>query len=172
MALGKEPSLFHHYLLGSVSTLRYLHYPAIIPPSPQQDLCCTPHTDSGILTLLYQDEAGGLEVLNPEGDWVAASPLPNGIVANVGDLMARVSNGKFRATYHRVRSSPGKERFSVPFFFEPGVDCIIRGAAEDEDGFAYGDHLKTKMEAWVEFQGTEKYADTIDHVAAARINVA
>lgn len=59
MALGKEPSLFDNYLENSISTLRLLHYPAIQPPALQQDFCCTPHTDSGISTLLHQDETDG-----------------------------------------------------------------------------------------------------------------
>jgi len=62
VALGKEASYFDPYLEDSMSTLRLLHYPAIIPPSPQQELCCTPHTDSGILTLLHQDKVRVFEV--------------------------------------------------------------------------------------------------------------
>lgn len=79
----------------------------------QQELCCTPHTDSGILTLLQQDATGGLEVLLPnrdeltgeelegEGEWIPAPYVPGSIVVNVGDLMARLSGGRFKATVHR-----------------------------------------------------------------------
>lgn len=56
VALGKDASYFDSYLENSMSTLRLLHYPAINSPSPQPELCCTPHTDSGILTLLHQDK--------------------------------------------------------------------------------------------------------------------
>ncbi|KAL8710828.1 MAG: hypothetical protein Q9220_004631 [cf. Caloplaca sp. 1 TL-2023] len=156
IALGKEASYVDHYLNGSISTLRYLHYPAIIPPSPQRELCCTPHTDSGILTLLHQDSTGGLEVLSPDGQWVSAPYVPGSLVVNIGDLMAKVSGGRFRATYHRVRSSPGKERYSVPFFFEPGVNCRIRSVDEDDEAIVYGDHVLSKMKGWVEFQDQDK----------------
>ncbi|KAL8951097.1 MAG: hypothetical protein Q9222_002901 [Ikaeria aurantiellina] len=159
MALGKEASHFDHYLSGSISTLRYLHYPAIIPPSPQRELCCTPHTDSGVLTLLHQDSTGGLEVLSPEGQWISAPYVPGSLVVNIGDLMAKVSGGRFRATYHRVRSSPGKERYSVPFFFEPGVNCRIRSVEEDDKEIIYGDHVLSKMKGWVEFQDPERTSD-------------
>ena len=166
MALGKVPSYFDSYLQGSVSTLRYLHYPAIIPPSPQQELCCTPHTDSGILTLLHQDVTGGLEVLSPDGHWIAAPYVPGSLVVNIGDLMAHVSGGRFRATQHRVRSTPGKERYSVPFFFEPGVDCAIRSVDGDGERFAYGEHVLSKMSGWAEFQDVEKSSGIAERVEA------
>ncbi|KAI4189336.1 MAG: hypothetical protein LQ346_005135 [Caloplaca aetnensis] len=158
IALEKEPSYFNPYVTGSISTLRYLHYPAIKPPSPQQELCCTPHTDSGILTLLHQDSTGGLEVLGPNGRWVAAPYVPGSLVVNIGDLMAKVSGGRFRATQHRVRSSPGKDRYSVPFFFEPGVDCAVHSVEEDDQAVIYGEHVLCKMQGWVEFQDLEKNA--------------
>ena len=163
-SLGKESTRFDYMHIHSISTLRLLHYPS--PPSlqagEQASLCCTPHTDSGILTLLHQDETGGLEVLchtpnssspTDEEVWIPAPPLPNTLILNVGDLMARISGGRFKATMHRVRSSPGKERYSVPFFFEPGAECVVRGVdeAHEERGVVYGDHVREKMKGWVEF---------------------
>lgn len=164
MALGKDSSYFDYYHQGSLSTLRYLHYPAISPPSQQQELCCTPHTDSGILTLLHQDATGGLEVLSPHGRWIEAPYVPGSLVANIGDLMAKVSGGRFRATCHRVRSSPGRERYSVPFFFEPGVDCAIQSVDETGETIAYGEHVLSKMSGWVEFQDAEKNSSIVGHV--------
>ncbi|KAL8827598.1 MAG: hypothetical protein Q9170_006952 [Blastenia crenularia] len=173
IALGKEPSYFDYYLHGSVSTLRYLHYPAINPPSPPQELCCTPHTDSGILTLLQQDSTGGLEVLSPDGRWIAAPYVPGSLVVNIGDLMAKVSGARFRATRHRVRSSPGKERYSVPFFFEPGVSCAIRSVDDGaSETIVYGEHVLTKMGGWVEFQDLEKSSGIIEHVVAVESGAA
>jgi len=90
VSLGKDPSFFNNYLVDSLSTLRLLHYPPV-PEERQQKLICTPHTDSGILTLLHQDETGGLEVRNSEGEWVPAPYVPGSIVVNIGDLMAKVS---------------------------------------------------------------------------------
>lgn len=171
ITLGKEPSYFDPYLEGSVSTLRYLHYPAIDPPSPQQGLCCTPHTDSGILTLLHQDSTGGLEILNRDGRWTAAPYVPGSIVVNIGDLMAKVSGGRFRATCHRVRSSPGQDRYSVPFFFEPGVNCAVQ-SVDDGDVIVYGEHVLSKMQGWIEFQDLEKSSGIVEHVAAVEQEVA
>ena len=142
-------------LEDSVSTLRLLHY----PPAPKghgQELCCTPHTDSGLLTLLHQDATGGLEVLNAAGEWIAAPYVPGSLVVNIGDLMASMMGGRFVATRHRVRSSPaGRDRYSVPFFFEPGVDAVVgRDAAGKE--VKYEDFVLGKMKTWIEFQDVER----------------
>ena len=126
-------------------------------------LSCTPHTDSGILTLLHQDPTGGLEVLNSSDQWIAAPYIPNTIVVNIGDLMAKVSGGRWVATMHRVRAprkkvaeegehGAGFGRFSVPFFFEPGEECLVRDL-DGEGAVRYGDHVRAKMKTWVEFQG-------------------
>ncbi|KAI9799410.1 MAG: hypothetical protein M1825_004510 [Sarcosagium campestre] len=151
ISLGKPSTFFATYLEDSMSTLRYLHY----PPAPdaakgrRPELCCTPHTDSGILTLLHQDSTGGLEVLNAADEWVAAPYVPGSIVVNIGDLMAMVSGDRFIATRHRVKSpASGRSRYSVPFFFEPGPSCVVKSvdAAEDEDaGVVYSEHVLSKV---------------------------
>ncbi|KAK2772630.1 hypothetical protein FQN52_004896 [Onygenales sp. PD_12] len=171
ISLGKESNFFSPYLADSLSTLRLLHYPPTNPssspssnPTTPQDsvkLSCTPHTDSGILTLLHQDATGGLEVRDSAGSWVAAPYVPGSIVVNIGDLMAKVSGRRFVATMHRVRA-PAKEegevfgRFSVPFFFEPGEKCVVRSVDGEADGaegeVVYGDHVRAKMKTWVEFR--------------------
>lgn len=188
-ALGQSPQTFEieGWMDRSISTLRLLHYPPQ-PPAPAKSnnphnnvdgggeekqqrevkLCCTPHTDSGILTLLHQDATGGLEVQNASGGWVAAPYLSGSLVVNIGDLMARVSGGRYVATMHRVRASgiekgedgedgeDGEEvmgRFSVPFFFEPGEECLVRSVDEGDEGVNYGEHIRAKMDTWVEFQG-------------------
>ncbi|PGH03308.1 hypothetical protein GX51_04179 [Blastomyces parvus] len=182
ISLGKEAEFFSSYLTDSISTLRLLHYPRTSSPSssstqsqseelpgsdPDADadpvkLSCTPHTDSGILTLLHQDATGGLEVQNADGNWVAAPYVPESIVVNIGDLMAKVSGGRFVATMHRVRAPPANTaaamqpcgRFSVPFFFEPGEKCIIKSVDDEHgvDAVVYGEHVRAKMKTWVEFR--------------------
>lgn len=163
VSLGKPPDYFASYLADSLSTLRLLHYPHQ-PSSSSSDevkLCCTPHTDSGILTLLYQDPTGGLEVLNAAGDWISAPYIPGSIVVNIGDLLAQVSGGRFVATMHRVRTNAaaagqedGMGRFSVPFFFEPGEACIVKNVDSGE-GMLYGEYVRKKMGMWVEYQEEE-----------------
>jgi isopenicillin N synthase-like dioxygenase len=174
VSLGKPADFFASYLDDSLSTLRLLHYPPVASSasgsrsaSSDVKLSCTPHTDSGILTLLHQDSTGGLEVQNSSGEWVAAPYVPESLVVNIGDLMARVSGGRFVATMHRVRApavgasaaavsgqhrSPQTGRISVPFFFEPGENCLVRSVDGDEGFVVYGEHVRMKMKTWVEFQ--------------------
>ena len=93
---------------------------------------CGEHSDYGTLTLLYQDELGGLEVKGVEGGWIQADPLPGCLLVNVGDLLEVVSGGRYPATRHRVRV-PEQElrrrtsRQSIVFFVHPDdeVACII-----------------------------------------------
>ncbi|KAK4502237.1 hypothetical protein PRZ48_005662 [Zasmidium cellare] len=160
VSLHKPADYFSSYLIDSLSTLRLLHYPPQPTTSSNEDevkLCCTPHTDSGILTLLHQDPTGGLEVLNAENEWVPAPYVPASIVVNIGDLMAEVSGGRFVATMHRVRTNnggasraDGMGRFSVPFFFEPGEGCVVR-SVDGGEGIVYGEHIRKKMGTWVEY---------------------
>lgn len=180
VSLGKQPEFFSSYLEDSLSTLRLLHYPPQTstpgPASEEVKLCCTPHTDSGILTLLHQDPTGGLEVLNASGEWVAATYVPNSIVVNIGDLLARVSGGRFVATMHRVRTSSGGAsradgmgRCSVPFFFEPGESCIVR-SVDGGESVVYGEYVRKKMGTWVEYQDEPEIAISV--AGASRIAVA
>ena len=78
-----------------------------------------PHTDYGCVTLLWQDNVGGLEVLDPTGAWVPAPPIPGTLVVNIGDLLARWSNDRYRSTLHRVTNRSGRERLSIATFYDP-----------------------------------------------------
>ena len=158
VSLGKPNDFFDHYLIDSLSTLRLLHYPPV-SASRHQELICTPHTDSGILTLLHQDPTGGLEVKNDDGEWIPAPYVPGSVVVNIGDLMAKVSGGRWVATYHRVRCTAkegegSKGRYSVPFFFEPGLNCLVRSV--DGDEVVYGEHVLEKMKGWVEYEDSNE----------------
>ncbi|KFX89189.1 hypothetical protein V495_02805 [Pseudogymnoascus sp. VKM F-4514 (FW-929)] len=157
-SLGQVPEYFDSYLKDSLSTLRLLHYPPLPKEQKGQELICTPHTDSGILTVLHQDSTGGLEVLNSDGEWIAAPYIPGSVVVNIGDLMAKVSGGRWVATMHRVRApkyeGERKGRYSVPFFFEPGMDCVVKAVGQDK-GVVYGEHVLQKMKTWVEFQDVD-----------------
>lgn len=116
---------FDPILDGTMATLRLLHY----PPQPSQPLPgergCGEHTDFGSLTLLLQDEVGGLQVLDAAGGWIDAPPLPGTYVVNIGDLIARWTNRRYHSTLHRVLNSSGRERYSVPFFLAGAPDYLI-----------------------------------------------
>lgn len=131
--------------------LRLLHYPPQPPSAPDDLYGSAPHKDFGCLTLLAQDEVGGLQVQTPAGQWVDVPPIKNAFVVNVGDMLHRLSNGKLLSTPHRVINTTGKERYSVPFFFDPHVSAKIAPlAGTGTAGFepiGFGEFLKSELEA-------------------------
>lgn len=129
---------------------------AYYPPQPEtlgtEVFGVSPHTDFGVLTVLCQDEVGGLHVQDYAGEWVAAPPLPGTLVVNVGDLLARWSNGKLRSTPHRVINRSGRERLSIVVAFDPDFDTLIdpsvsctAGEVPGHDPIACGDYLVSRM---------------------------
>ncbi len=101
-------------------------YPPQPPNLGEDQFGVGPHTDFGVLTVLCQDAVGGLQVQDYNGDWVAAHPIPGTLVINVGDLLARWSNGRFRSTPHRVINASGRERLSLVLAFDPDFDTPDR----------------------------------------------
>lgn len=132
--------------------LRLLHY----PPQPEEAglFGSAPHTDYGYITLLAQDDVGGLEVRNKAGEWIAAPPIPGAFVMNVGDILARWSNDRFVSTPHRVINRSGRERYSQPFFFDPAMDetiaalptCVPAGAEPKYPPVLYADYLMERID--------------------------
>jgi isopenicillin N synthase-like dioxygenase len=85
-----------------------------------------PHTDFGCITLLWQDDNGGLQVRERQsGGWIDAPPLPGTLVVNVGDLLGRWSNDRFASTPHRVVNRSGRERMSIATFYDPDFNALI-----------------------------------------------
>src|SRR5271165_3685755 len=96
------------------------------------------HTDYGLLTLLAQDDSGRLQIAAPEG-WTDAPPVPGTFVANIGDVLDRLTGGWYQSTPHRVRNLSGRTRLSLPFFLDPGFanevpPLPVRAAAGDDGG--------------------------------------
>lgn len=78
------------------------------------------HTDYGFLTLLRQDDSGGLQVKSRRGGWIDAPPIRGTLVVNIGDMLEVWTHGIFKATPHRVKNQGQRDRISLPFFFDPG----------------------------------------------------
>jgi isopenicillin N synthase-like dioxygenase len=114
---------------------RIFHYPAAPPHSG--DWGVGEHTDYGLLTLLAQDDKGGLQVRTPDG-WLDAPPVPGTFVCNIGDMLDRMTEGRYRSTPHRVRNVSGRDRLSFPFFFDPGFTARVGTGT-------YGEYLVAKV---------------------------
>ena len=108
-----------------VTFLRMLHYPPMPPSAPEGAYGSTPHTDYGFITLLAQDDRGGLEVQLEDGQWLPATPRPRTFVMNIGDMTERWSNGRWRATRHRVINRGGHDRYSIPYFYDMSLDTVV-----------------------------------------------
>ena len=106
--------------------LRLVHYPPQPANPAPGEKGCGAHTDWGAFTFLLQDDAGGLQVWDRRSDgWVHAAPIPGTFVVNVGDLMARWTNDAYHSTMHRVVNVSGRDRISVPYFFQGKLDYPI-----------------------------------------------
>lgn len=129
MALDLPLEYFVERHAARNQTMRLLHY----PPTPENQVQpeqtgAGAHTDYGAITLLLQDDLGGLEAMMRDGRWVSVTPIPGTAVINVGDLMQRWTNDVFRSTPHRVRPTSGhseRARQSIVFFSYPDYDTDI-----------------------------------------------
>jgi isopenicillin N synthase-like dioxygenase len=110
------------YTADPTVLFRVFRYPA--GPADEAAWGVGEHTDYGLLTLLAQDDAGGLQVRTPAG-WTEAPPLAGTFVANIGDMLDRLTGGWYRSTPHRVRNASGRDRLSFPFFLDPGFSAEI-----------------------------------------------
>jgi isopenicillin N synthase-like dioxygenase len=129
-----------------------IHYPPQPPAMGADQFGVASHTDYGCLTLLYQDATGGLQVQGRAGDWLTAHPIPGTFVVNVGDLLARWSNDRFRSTPHRVVNRSGRTRFSTALFIDPDRDTMIAPVVRPGEAARYapvtcGDYLRGRLDA-------------------------
>ena len=124
LGLGLEAGHFAEHLTGDPTILfRIFHYPPL--PQGTSDWGVAEHTDYGLLTILRQDASGGLEVHARDG-WRPAPPVEDAFVCNIGDMLERITGGRYRSTAHRVRNPGRTGRLSFPFFFDPGFDAPVR----------------------------------------------
>jgi isopenicillin N synthase-like dioxygenase len=145
LALGLDEHYFDAHLRNPPNQLRLIHYP--YSPQSQDREGIGSHTDYECFTLLLPT-ADGLEVLNGAGKWVDAPVMPDCLIVNVGDMMEILSNGRFKATTHRVRQV-SEERYSFPLFCTCDYDTLIQPAVAAQSGqqptiysgVRCGDHL-------------------------------
>jgi isopenicillin N synthase-like dioxygenase len=159
LSLGLDEAYFdEHYTGDPLILFRIFNYPA---QAAATGWGVGEHTDYGLLTILKQDESGGLQVKS-QSQWIEAPPVPGSFVCNIGDMLDRLTGGLYRSTPHRVRNVSGRDRISFPFFFDPNFNAEVRPlpldhiAVDDRDGRwdkssvhefrgTYGDYLLGKV---------------------------
>lgn len=128
LSLGLPESFFEPTHNLHYSTVRLLHYPPAPTHVKPGQIRAGAHSDYGTITLLFQDEVGGLEILH-NGEWLPAPYIPGTVIVNTGDLMERWTNNFFRSTRHRVVVPPEpaarRSRYSATFFYRPNIDAEI-----------------------------------------------
>ncbi|MEM9058992.1 MAG: 2OG-Fe(II) oxygenase family protein [Pseudomonadota bacterium] len=153
-AAGADPHEAAPIFERPTTWLRLLHYPPR-PSAPEDLYGSAPHTDFGAITVLAQDDIGGLQVMTPDGAWIEAPPMPGTFVLNVGDMLHRMSHGALRSTPHRVINRTGRERYSCPFFFDPSAAHVVRPLASvppdlrraEFEPIHFGDFLRAELGA-------------------------
>lgn len=174
LSLGLDPEYFsHHYTRDPLVLFRIFNYPPLSEEAAEAEESWSvgEHTDYGLLTILLQDDSGGLEVKarSKTGDrqpehWISAPPIEGSFVCNIGDMLDRMTRGLYRSTPHRVRNTSERERLSFPFFFDPNWDAEVhpvipgahivddkderwdRSSVHDFEG-TYGEYLMNKVSA-------------------------
>ncbi|HTO59368.1 MAG TPA: 2-oxoglutarate and iron-dependent oxygenase domain-containing protein [Pseudomonadales bacterium] len=159
LSLGLDEDYFAQRYTGDPLILfRIFNYP---PIANAGDWSVGEHTDYGVLTILKQDDAGGLQVKS-DTHWIDAPPIAGSFVCNIGDMLDRMTGGYYRSTPHRVRNQSGRARLSFPFFFDPNFNVEVKpieigtavrddkherwdGASVHDFRGTYGDYLLDKV---------------------------
>ncbi|CAL4934755.1 unnamed protein product [Urochloa decumbens] len=152
-SLNLKPDRLHGFFKHQPTTFfRLNHYPPC--PSPDLALGVGRHKDPGALTILYQDDVGGLDVRRrSDGEWVRVRCVPDSFIINVGDTMQVWSNDRYESAEHRVSVNSARERFSMPYFFNPAADAVVEPlgelVGEDEpprySAYSWGEFFSTKL---------------------------
>ncbi|CAK7329795.1 unnamed protein product [Dovyalis caffra] len=118
LSLGLPADRLSGYFKDQISFARFNHYPPC--PAPHLALGVGRHKDGGALTVLSQDDVGGLQIgRRSDGEWIPVKPIPDAFIINIGNCMQVWSNDLYWSAEHRVVVNSKRERFSVPFFFFP-----------------------------------------------------
>jgi isopenicillin N synthase-like dioxygenase len=131
--LGLDRDFFQDGLTADPTPLfRIFRYPPH-PPDGDDRWGVAEHSDYGLLTLLAHDGTAGLQVKVAD-EWIDAPSDPSLIICNLGDMLDRLTAGRYRSTPHRARNESSADRYSLPFFLDPGWDAVIE-AIDLEDGW-------------------------------------
>jgi polar amino acid transport system ATP-binding protein len=146
LSLGLQASYFaERYTADPLILFRLFNYPTQpVPEGLDVQWGVGEHTDYGLLTILHQDNVGGLAVHTP-GGWLDAPPIAGSFVCNIGDMLDRMTGGLYKSTPHRVkRNTSGRDRLSFPLFFDPNFEARVQRI----EGLAGAEALDDSAERW------------------------
>lgn len=147
--LGKHSSFFDSWAMKGNSILRLIHYPPVQDKS--NILRARAHEDINLITLLVGAEESGLEVQNPEGEWIPIAAKSKSIVCNIGDMMQLVTRSQLKSTSHRVvdhNAVTSVSRYSMPFFLHPSPEIELCSIVDDSDeSISAHDFLEERLRA-------------------------
>lgn len=155
LAVGEKADFFQTFFDPPSTALRLIHYPPASPTRTDDEYGIHPHTDYGFITILAQDDIGGLEIQTPDGGWISAPVIEGTLIVNIGDNLARWTNDVFNSTPHRViNNSTSRDRYSIAMFFDPNVEAIIRCLDQFVDEYhpakytpvSYGDYYQNRLD--------------------------
>jgi isopenicillin N synthase-like dioxygenase len=156
VALGLDDHAFAPLIDRHGSALRLAHYPALgdVPAAGGERFRAGAHTDYGTLTVLWADGAPGLQVHLPAMGWTDVDAPDGALIVNIGDLVARWTNDRWRSTMHRVVLTGTGRRLSIPFFhnanWDARIDCIVTdGTTARYPPISAGQHLMDKFRSTV-----------------------
>ena len=148
VGMGLPSNTFDRFTDGANNFIRLLHYPAVpkdvFRTKPGQ-VRAGEHSDYGTITLLFQDSLGGLQIQSPDGTFVDATPIPDTVVVNAADMLARWSNNIIKSTPHRVvrphdlqavEGDMCPERYSIACFCNPNLDEFVEALPGTYEGGA------------------------------------
>jgi len=161
MGLDLDPGFFLTRSERPMSRAAFVYYPPQSADTCDADAAygVAQHTDFGVLTVLCQDDAGGLEVQDAAGHWLEAPPIEGTLVVNVGDLLARWTRQAYRSTSHRVVNRSGRERLSLVLAFDPDPDApidprqVFGNADPADDPITCGDYLEWRFGKSFDYRG-------------------
>ena len=160
VALHCPSGQLQQHFTHATTFLRLLHYPPQPVSSDTHSFGSAPHTDYGFITIVNQDNTGGLQVQNEKGEWMDVSPKKDHLVVNVGDMGEIWSNGRWQSTRHRVRNTVQKHRYSIVYFYDPNFETQVEPITESSTGKNkqsenYGEYLMHRLDANYDYRSGE-----------------
>lgn len=164
VSLGAPSDFFKSRYKSPLARGQMVFYPpSTIADDAEQRFGVAPHTDFGVLTLLLQDQSGGLQVQTRQGEWIEAPPIDGTLVCNIGDLLQRWSNDRFASTVHRVINRTKAARYSIPVFYDPNTatsidprDFGVSSALSRYEPVLAGEHIAGRnRKSFAQFKDTQ-----------------